>query len=178
MEETAEFNALVDRFNQLVATLPDSIAIVAVNFSKDRFRAQNWVDHTTHPWKPRNPRPAWGKKRERPGRAILVKSGRLMRSIRVVSVSANQVVIGSDVPYARIHNEGFRGKAEQNVREHYRRAKRRNKKKTVKVSAHKRQININMPERRFMGASATLEQKLNRFVKAEFLKVIKQFNNS
>jgi len=178
MEETAEFNALVESLKQLVTTLPDSIAVVAVNFSMDRFRAQNWVDHTTHPWKPRNPKPAWGKKRERPGRAILVKSGRLRRSVRIVSVSPNQIVIGSDVPYARIHNDGFRGKIEQNVREHSRRVKRGNKEKTVVVSAHKRQLNINMPQRRFMGASATLEQKLNRFVKAEFLRVIKQFNNS
>ena len=46
---------------------------------------------------------------KRAGRAILVKSGDLRRSIRFDTVNKSNlsVRIASDLPYARIHNEGL-----------------------------------------------------------------------
>jgi phage gpG-like protein len=42
----------------------------------------------------------------RQGRGLLIKSGKLRRSIRVQSISNDTVVIAAKEPYAQIHNEG------------------------------------------------------------------------
>ncbi|SFF31970.1 phage virion morphogenesis protein [Thermoflexibacter ruber] len=42
----------------------------------------------------------------RQGRGLLIKSGKLRRSIRVASISADTVTIAAKEPYAQIHNEG------------------------------------------------------------------------
>ena len=41
-----------------------------------------------------------------PGRATLVKSGDLRRSLKARVVGKRAIVLSSDVPYAQIHNEG------------------------------------------------------------------------
>jgi len=178
-----------------VSRLPSIIATEAVNFSKERFVAQNWVDDSTHPWKKRTDK-TWLKKRLRSGRAILVDSGRLKRSIRKISVTPTYVVIGTDVPYARAHNDGFRGSVHQHVRQHTRghknkvkmatglysiktrRERTRTKTVTTSVSvvhAYDRTINQNLPRRRFIGASPALTQRLNRVVTAEINRAIHKF---
>lgn len=44
--------------------------------------------------------------RERVGRAILVKTGNLRRSIKIKNITNNSVEITADMTYAEIHNEG------------------------------------------------------------------------
>ena len=39
-------------------------------------------------------------------RSLLVKSGRLRKSIRLTRVTSNSVAIGTNVPYGKYHNEG------------------------------------------------------------------------
>jgi phage gpG-like protein len=160
---------------------------MAVNFSKERFRAQNWVDNLTEPWKPRG-KNSWRKKAERPGRAILVKSGRLRRSIRVISITADRIVIGTDVPYAQAHNYGFRGEVKQTVKKHTRRRYGRvsstniaSRKTTTRrgmigeseVKEHQRTINQNIPRRRFIGSSAVLNRQLERMITVEIIRAFK-----
>ena len=62
------------KLSQVLRNLPRKIAIVAVNFSKERFKQQAWLDGGLQKWQPR-------KNSRDSKRALLVKSGRLRRSI-------------------------------------------------------------------------------------------------
>jgi phage gpG-like protein len=111
-----------------------------------------------------------------------VDSGRLKRSIRIVAVTPTSVTIGTDVPYAQIHNDGFNGSQSvrahtQRVKEHQRKQKVKGKKgkwktKKVTVKAHTRNIkahtrNMKMPRRRFLGSSAELEKQIMELIMSE-----------
>lgn len=174
--------------------LPNLVAATAVNFVKERFRAQNWVDSTTKPW-PRRKSKTWGRKTPRnKGRAVLVDTGRLRRSIRKIKADAESVIIGTDVEYAQVHNEGFRGKITQTVNQHtrnrYGREKRgrgvysvKTKKELTKsvtvvkgvskVGTYTRTIRQNIPKRQFIGQSAVLNRQIERVVQAAFTKALK-----
>ncbi|MDB0616120.1 phage virion morphogenesis protein [Tenacibaculum dicentrarchi] len=159
-----------------LSKMTSEAGVIAVNFSKDRFRQKNWVDTSQEKWTPR--------KRKRAG-SILVKSSRLKRSIRKISEGKYYVLIGTDVPYAQIHNEGGTIKATARVRAHSRTRKGRNQitkiniKATnrakahtrivktkgrqgepIKVKAHTRQMNAKIPKRQFLGESAVLALRL------------------
>ena len=77
----------------------------AKNHFVKSFRNQGFEDKSIVKWKPR--------KRLEQGRsrAILVKSGDLRRSIRVINKSHRSITLGSDLPYAQIHNDGLYGNA-------------------------------------------------------------------
>jgi phage gpG-like protein len=154
---------LLDRVSRTIDTLPRRAATEAVNFSKERFKQQNWVDTATHPWKKR--KPIKSESRRSSQRAILVKSGRLRRSIRTTYVDKDMAKIGTDVPYARIHNEGFRGRVSQRVRAHTRNGH--------KVESFNRVINQHIPQRQFIGNSAILEKRIQRLITAEIMRAIK-----
>jgi len=171
MKETLAFTRKLDKLTKLYPRLPKIAGVVAVNFSKERFRSQNWLDNTTKPWKSR--------KRNTKGRGTLIKSGRLKRSIRLVRTTPNSATIGTDVPYAQIHNEGGRINVTQSVSAHSRKAhsrRRKGRKETVKehtVKAHSRKINFIMPRRQFMGTSAVLDKKIERTLTAEIMRALK-----
>jgi phage gpG-like protein len=115
----------------------------------------------------------------------LIQAG-LRRSIRITGISAGTVTIGTDVPYAKAHNEGFRGIV--NVKAHNRNRYTKTKlgtgkftkkgterMKTVQhigstgqVKAHTRKVNIK--KRQFMGNSPYLEKQLARRLTAELMK--------
>lgn len=128
---------------------------MAVNFSKERFVQKNWIDRNREAWTPRK-RPARG--------SILVRSGRLKRSIRKVSQGNYYVYIGTDVPYAKIHNEGGRIDRTVSVKAFTRRGRQRG---TQNVRAHSRRMNIGMPKRQFLGESALLNRRIERFMSRE-----------
>jgi phage gpG-like protein len=193
MQETFEFDRSLAQLEAAFRRLPNGVATVAVNFFKERFRAQNWVGDHTEPWKPRKNSPHWARKGERGSRrAILVKTGRLRRSIRKISAMAEQVVIGTDVPYAQIHNEGYRGPIEQQVKAHTRhhttfgitgRRELRTRTRitygrvrtgdTSEVRAHTRRIRVNIPRRQFIGQSVALNRQIERFITAELMRALK-----
>lgn len=85
------------KLEQTLADLPTIIGNEAVNYSLDAFNAQAWEGSS---WQAR-------KSKKDEGRAILVKSGTLRRSIRIISSSASSVTVGTDVIYARVHNDGL-----------------------------------------------------------------------
>lgn len=184
--ENQIFFKLRGRITELLDSLPMILGNEAVNFSLDRFRQSNWIDNTTQPWAKRRP----GAKRDK-GRAILVDSGRLRRSIRIISIKPGEVKIGTDVPYAAAHNDGVNKVI--NVREHTRALTKKEvlydittrniktkkgRKVTVKmqsgesiVAAHKRRMKI--PKRRFLGKSMFLELRLKRLIFAELKRITK-----
>jgi len=165
------FNKL-KRLSQLYRKFPEMAAIEAVNFSKERFVRKNWVDKTVTAWKARKPSPEWHSEAQKKAAArgsLMVKSGRLKRSIRKIKVTRNSVTIGTDVPYAEPHNEGAVINQTINVRTHSR--KRKGRSETVK--AHRRKRKITLPERRFIGESAILLRRVERLVQREINEILK-----
>lgn len=152
-------------------TLPRKIAVTAVNFSKENFKRQGWLDNGLQRWAPRKKRGS----RRTDNRAILVKSGRLRRSIRATSVTDEQIIIGTDVPYAQVHNEGGTGEVTQNIGAHTRKEHTRSGRKVqaTTVRAHTRKRKLNIPKRQFMGPSQALNKRVERLIKKEFDTVLK-----
>ena len=159
------FADIVDDVTRAINAMPARVGTCAVNFSKQRFVQQNWHDTTPEPWKPRSRTRRGGERRQ--SGAILVDSGRLKRSIRVVSADSNRVIIGTDVPYAEIHNEGLDG--EVSVRKHSRRSR---KGRLHIVKAHKRRVH--MPQRRFLGESQALATQLEELMIKELKNAIEK----
>lgn len=155
--------------------LPAIIGEEAVNFTQENFDAQGWQGDSFEAWQKRLNPNAWGKKDD-PTRAILIKTGKLRRSIRVSKIVEDTVYIqagGADVPYARAHNEGFSGVVNQNVGEHIRKGK---KGQNIKVSAFKRTIQQNIPKRKFIGGdleSSQLRTRLRTAILEELKKIVK-----
>ena len=165
---------------KVLPTLPHQMGVLAIEFTMQRFRNQDWVDYSTHPWKRRK------SKKNDNGRALLMLKGVLRNSIHIVSESPQQTVIGTDVPYAKVHNEG--SNEEVLVRHHLREVKKPgvvsltksgkpSKKKPkpiierVEVKAHLRKMN--MPKRQFMGESPVLNNQIQRNIAATILKALK-----
>lgn len=143
--------------NTLQRELINEAGYRAVRFSKQRFIQKNWVNTTPQPWKPR--------KRKAPGSLMVGPgSGRLKKSIRVISKTATSVKIGTDVPYARIHNEGGIVKETVQVKAHSRKRSARQNRSTgeIKVKAHSRQMNVRIPQRQFIGESQALLNKIEK----------------
>ena len=113
-------NAVERHFKQVLQYAPGMLGNDAVNFFLDRFKEQAWLGTSREPWQKRKAFTAWGKTPRNKGRAILIDTGRLRRSIRITQVSQMTVTIGTDVPYAKAHNEGMRLGLIQSVRSHTR----------------------------------------------------------
>lgn len=147
----------------LTNDIPKRIANDAERFFKDSFKRQAWEGK---PWRPRKKRDR--RKGKKPGRRILVDTGNLMQSIRVVRADHNNITLtagNAHVPYAQVHNEGawVRGQVTRRAfvkMEHMRRTRsgKRVPVRTHQVRRHQARLNMHMPKRQFMGASPTLER--------------------
>ncbi|WP_376777166.1 phage virion morphogenesis protein [Flavobacterium covae] len=132
--------------------LTDHAGVTAVNFVKQRFVEKNWKDNGTQPWEAR----------KRKGRgSLLTVSGRLKRSIRKIASGNYFVYIGTDVPYAQVHNEGGETSKTVNVRSHQR--KRNGRSHNVKL--HTRTSRFKVPKRQFLGDSQYLARGLELMLK-------------
>jgi phage gpG-like protein len=119
------------------------IGNTAKNFFVENFRKQGFDDKTVEKWEARKKktyRTKSGKVVDDTTRAILVKTGDLRRSIiRVPNRSALNVKIQTDLPYAKVHNEGLMGKA---------------------FGKHP----FKMPKRQFIGDSYNLNEKVKAVI--------------
>jgi phage gpG-like protein len=83
--------------------LPRQVSSMALREFRHNFKIQGYrSDFGVEFWKPIK------KKKGQRRRTILVKSGRLRRSMRVAP-DRNTARVITDVPYAKVHNEGFEG---------------------------------------------------------------------
>lgn len=117
---------------------------IVVNEVDKNFKAEGFIDRSVKKWKPRK-RPDKNPKK----RAILVKSGRLKRSIRRLSVSAKRVTVGAKgkaAVYAGVHNHGLKAG---------------------------RGAGFTMPKRQFLGPSHQIDKKVVQLLKK---KIKKGFN--
>jgi len=163
MEVEQGIRLLQQRYKSVMLRIPVIIGNTAVNFTLDNFRRQGFLGNTFERWQ--NRKQGW-KNDKRKGRPILIGTGRLRRSVRIVRISQDGVLIGTDVPYAKAHNEGLKIGEIQTVKGFTRR-------NGSEVKAHTRRINQNIPRRRYMGNSPYLNALLKRNVSAEFIKELK-----
>lgn len=163
-------------------TLPYKVGEVVVKFSMNRFSEQSWVDSSTQPWKQRKVR-----NKRNSGRAILVQTGALRRSVRISNTTSDSVKISSNIPYAAVHNDGFRGSVAipahtrsrlEKKQETYTTRAGKQRKRTVQsiaatyqVRAHSRRVN--MPRRRFLGESYYQHQQIIRMIEAEIARAFR-----
>jgi phage gpG-like protein len=126
---TESIQRKIRAFNALKTVLPVLVANDAKNFFFNSFRKQGWEDEGVQRWAPRKSNV------NNKGRAILVKTGDLRKSLYVEQADWGKVRISSDLPYSAIHNEGLKGKA---------------------FGKHPFQ----MPKRKFMGRSRKLHNQL------------------
>lgn len=152
---------------------PRLAASEAQNFFLDSFKHQAWFGETTEVWKPRKSR-----SKKNAGRALLVQKGRLRRSIRIKKADWNSVVVGSDVPYAAVHNEGFRGRFSRTatrkvkVRGSYSKlGDERKRRQKMLIAGVTHEVKQNIPRRRFMGNSPWLNKRIERVFINELSKI-------
>jgi phage gpG-like protein len=156
-------------------------------FFVQSFRKQGWDDKSVEKWKPRK-RTSYktksGKTVDDTTRATLVKTGDLRRSIirDPANRAALSIKIHTDLPYAKIHNDGgtinrqgFKGLM------YYREvatnlATRKTQKRFARTTGmksrratHAMEINvgaytINMPKRQFMGDSYNLNEQVKKVI--------------
>jgi phage gpG-like protein len=167
---------------QVMQTAPIKAGEIVVRFANQRFAEESWVDGRTETW----PRRKSNAKRNQ-GRRLLVDTGRLRRSIRILHTMSMSVAVGTDVPYAGVHNDGFRGTVQ--VKAHTRRKftksqetfttrTGRERKRTVlsvggsgEVRAHSRRMN--MPRRRYLGESKEQSAQIQRMLLVEINKALR-----
>jgi phage gpG-like protein len=78
--------------------IPDVVAKIAKNQFEKSFRDQGFTDRGLSKWE--------GRKGNNKGRAILVKTSNLKRSIFVKSANFDKITIASTTDYGYYHNEG------------------------------------------------------------------------
>jgi phage gpG-like protein len=118
--------------------LPDIVGQIAVDHAQDNFGREGFKDGgTTDKWKARKS----SKKNE--GKNILVQSGDLKASI-VYTLTGNEISVGSDKIYAKIHNEG--GQAGRNH-------------------------SATIPQRKFMDYSKDIEDAVDKHLDKELDKI-------
>ena len=99
----------------------------------------------------------------------MVDSALLKNSVRVIKTTRNSVTIGTDKPYAQIHNEGGTVKQNITIKAHSRKQKGR----TENVKEYKRKREFKIPKRQFIGESAILMRRIERFVQREITAILK-----
>lgn len=151
---------------ELLNKAPRAIGTMAASHFRDNFAKQGFDDVTVRKWARRK----YNGKNDG-DRAILTKTGRLKRSVRLRSYSTERIVIGTNVPYARYHNEGG-----IMYRKPYGRKtgkKRTYKGKEYDVKQHIRATSYKLARRQFIGASASLNKKIDNWYKRKIAIALK-----
>lgn len=172
---TDRLKKIQDGLAQTFRILPPILGEEAVNFSLNSFDQEAWSGNFQETWKQLKNPTKWGKTVDTSGN-LLIKTGQLRRSVRIIRITNNMVYIGAggaDTPYARAHNFGFRGKVDQNIRAFTRKMKNG---KTQQVKEHQRTIHQNIPKRQYIGGdkdSPYLKARLRRASIVELKKIFK-----
>lgn len=153
------FERIKQKYEQLKTSICKEVGELAAAHFKENFRKQRFDGEK---WKPRSQAD-----KNKKSRNLLIKSGRLRRSIRRLRTTARSVTVGSLLPYADIHNEG--GEINQNPSEQQRKffwAKfKETKNELWKRLATTKAIKIKIPRRQFIGYTTELGKKIDNFIK-------------
>ena len=173
-EEFPRFTRTMADLRRLQTNLYKYQANIAVNFFKDSFRRKGFIDTSYSRWKGRKE----PKSKKKPRGTLMVVSGRLRNSIRTLEIMTDGIRIGTDVPYAEVHNDG--SDKEVTVKEHTRvstrKAKirggysgtaRKTRAKTIRLRGAEHTVKShsykqNIPQREFIGDSEVLFQRIEK----------------
>lgn len=134
------FGKKLGQLNEVFAKLPHKAGQIAVDHSHKNFANESFGNGgNTSKWKPRKQKPKGGQ------RNLLVQNGYLRGSIDY-EAGIMQTTIGSDKPYAKVHNEG--GKAGRGK-------------------------GFQMPKRQFMGPSGDIDNAIGEWLDGQFDKIFK-----
>lgn len=160
----SNFITKLKKLSRVHQTFVPKAAIIAVNFSKERFVQKNWVDRSRERWP----------ERERKDRGtLMVKTGRLKRSIRKIRIGSTFFIIGTDVPYAQAHNDGITIEKTVTVRQHQRTVRTGRSARRVEVSMHTRKMSRTFKQRQFIGESAVLMRRIERTLENDIREALK-----
>lgn len=125
-------------------TLPVKIGNEAVNFARDNFRKEGFMDGSLKPWPPakRKSNP------KHPDRAYATLSSRRMHLYKSIQkrTQPGVAIIYSSVPYATAHNDGTRNAG--------------------------RSHRVVLPKRQFIGPSKTLDEKARKIIDTEIKRIL------
>lgn len=178
-----EFSRIVRRKgeelkNYAVNRFPTKAGNIALRFVNGNFRAQGFQGSTFKKWKANNR-----------NSTILIKTGKL-RAATYFTTQAGQATIKNHMPYAKAHNEGFKGdvSVKAHTRNQYtktkvgtgkftKKGKERMKTMTMKsgqfsVKAHTRSMNL--PQRQFAPTATSTSPVLDNAIIREVAKDINQ----
>lgn len=136
---------------------PRIVAKMARDHAKQSFQDEGYTDDTFQKWDEVKRRKEENLKRGKRGkilknqpreqsRKILTDTGDLARSIQSEVVSSELVEIGSDLPYAKPHNEG--------------------------ADDAGRNRNVKLPKRQFLGKSKQLEKEITEKFEKDLTKIL------
>lgn len=140
--------------------------VTGVEFFKDSFQNQGFTDVGYEAWELRKDDPD-------PGRKVLVQSAYLMNSIEVFDANDKRIVFGSDAEYAEIHNNG--GIVKIPITKKSRKyfwfmfSATNNTMWKALALTKKQSITMKMPQRKFLGESATLMGNFDTWLKKEII---------
>lgn len=159
---TEVMTELERKYEKFRAEIPAKLAITLVNFFKRNFDRGGFVDKPFKRWSDlQNPRDK--------GRSKLVKSGRLRRAIKKMSVSRNRIVVGvgSEIKYARIQNDGGKIPVTPKMRRYFWAMYKQTGQEYYKSLALTKQSHLTIPERKFIGDSQALMITVDRTIQKE-----------
>lgn len=139
---------------KLKADMRTNAKVYCLQWFDDSFQNQGFTDAAFVAWPKRDPD-------KDPGRAIMVDTTFLRKSLTVLAQDENTMTFGTHVPYAAVHNYGLRVRAIQNVRAHHRTNKEG---KRFQVKPHFRKMDTQFPKRQFIGESKQMMDNLNNWL--------------
>lgn len=155
-----DFKVTRTAIDDIFKNLPVWAGNAALNFYRDSWRRQGYIDRSFVRWPQRS--------NTQSGKAVLVQSGRLRRSLRL-STGATWFEVSTDVPYAKAHNEGetitqtVTAKQRGYFWARHKAAKdagRSGEADRWKRMALSKTLTITMPKRQFMGESDLLRRRI------------------
>lgn len=178
-------NIAKELFRECMSLINDAktyAKVEGVNFFVQNFNRQGFLDASLQKWPARSFNDGGG--------AILIKSGALKRGIKSKIEGADRIIfyVDNSIKYAAIHNEGGEIVVTEKMKKFFwflysKSASKITKTKTGKVSKSKRNVRetgraafykamalkkvgsrIKIPQRQFMGESATLMGKLDAWI--------------
>lgn len=167
---------LVERLNAaqryLQNDLPAVISVEAVNHFKNSFINEGFTDQSIQKWMPRKSKRFGGTNNQPTG----TYKGELADSIEAM-IQGNSVVIFSDKPYAKIHNEGGTISVTEKManyfwNQYYKAKEADNTELMDQFKAMALAKTIKIVQRKFIGYSSTLQNKITDKAIKDLLKVL------
>lgn len=143
------FKNIIAKF-QSVKKIPQRMGFIVLDSINDNFKKQSFDGR---PWKG---------KQLNDGRSLLVKSGKLRRSIRLAEASWRRIVISTDMPQAKIHNDGGEISVTAKMKKFFWAKYQNTQNPYWKKLALTKKQKLKIPQRRFMGVDSNTKKKLEK----------------